>query len=643
MSEDGKIESLQKKLYSNAEESQIPVQRRAKLPKHSVMVGSAWEEDPESVNPIVSLKDPADRGTVLKKIFLVAILFFMAAATFTFYVLYNGINSVSNGNIDIRLLGPIASPAGDELSLDVNITNRNKTDLVLSDLVIAYPEGTRDARDHLTSMLNDRIELGTIPAGQTVRKTIKSILFGEENVKKNVKVSLEYRIDGSSNIFVKDKDYPIFIGSSPIAVQIDARKEVVPGQESDFSISIKSNSSNIIRGLILKADYPFGFEFNSAVPAASVENNIWVLGDIKPGEERNIELKGSLLGGENQERVFRFYTGTEDPSDKMALGTIFVNNSIPVSIKKPFLGADISLDGKSTSVVIAHAGDSVKGEVTWQNNLNVDLTDVVIEARLGGAMLDKSAVVGEQGFYRSIDNTIVWDRTLRNDLKTVTAGENGHAQFSFAAVEPTQKSNSEFRRQSMNLELTIRAKRFDEDNVPQELTSTVTRTIKVSSDLDINSRLVRTIGPFENSGPVPPMPEQKSTYTVLISLANSYNNVKDVVYKATLPQYVEWLSATYPNNAGVKYNADTRELTWSVGDIAAGTGYSSSPKEFAFQVSFLPSVGQIGKTPSIITNQRIAGKDTFTGGIVEDTPNDLDIKISTDGSYKFGDEKVGGK
>jgi hypothetical protein len=454
---------------------------------------------------------------------------------------------------------------------------------------------------------------------------------------------LEYRIDGSSNIFVKDKDYPVFIGSSPIAVQIDALKEVIPGQESDFKITVKSNSSNIIRGLIFKADYPFGFEFGSAVPAASVENNVWVLGDIKPGEKRQIELKGSLLGGENQDRVFRFYTGTEDPSDKMALGTIFVNNSIPVAIKKPFLGADISIDGKSTSVVIAHAGNSVKGEVTWQNNLSVDLTDVVVEARLGGAMLDKASVVGEQGFYRSIDNTILWDRTNRTDLKIIPAGENGHAQFSFAAVEPTQKANSEFRRQSMNLELTIRAKRLDEDNVPQELTSTVTRTIKVSSDLNMQTRLVRTIGPFENSGPIPPMPEQKSTYTVLVSLANSYNNVKDVVYSAVLPQYVEWLSTTYPNNAGVKYNADTRELTWTVGDIAAGTGYSSSPKEFAYQVSFLPSIGQVSKTPLIITNQRIAGKDTFTGGLVEDTPQDLDIKMNTDGSYKFGDEKVGGK
>lgn len=643
MSEDGKIEDLQKKLYSNAEENQIPVQRRARLPKHSVMVGSAWGEEPEDINPIVSIKDPADRGTVLKKIFLFAVLFFVAAAAFTFYVLYSGINSVSNGNIDIRLLGPITSPAGEELSLDIDITNRNKTDLVLTDLVLLYPEGTRNARDHLTSMPNDRVELGTVASGQTVRKTVKSILFGEENVKKNIRVSLEYRIEGSSNIFTKDKDYPIFIGSSPIAVQIDALKEVVPGQESDFRIKVKSNSSNIIRGLILKADYPFGFEFTSAIPAASVENNVWVLGDIKPGEERSISLKGALLGGENQERVFRFYTGTEDPSDKMALGTIFVNNSIPVSIKKPFLGADISLDAKTTNVVIAYAGTTVKGEVTWQNNLDVDLSDVVIEARLGGAMLDKASVVGDQGFYRSIDNTIIWDRTSLTELKKIPAGENGRAQFSFAPIEPTQKVNSEFRRQSLNLELTIRAKRFDEDNVPQELTSSVVRTIKVSSDLDMITRLVRTIGPFENSGPIPPMPEQKTTYTVLLSLANSYNNVKDVVYSATLPQYVEWLNVTYPNNAGVKYNADTREITWTVGDIAAGTGYSSSAKEFAFQVSVLPSVGQVGKTPSVVIKQRIAGKDTFTGGIIEDTPADLDIKINTDGSYRFGDEKVGGK
>lgn len=195
----------------------------------------------------------------------------------------------------------------------------------------------------------------------------------------------------------------------------------------------------------------------------------------------------------------------------------------------------------------------------------------------------------------------------------------------------------------MKVELTIRAKRLNEDKVPEEVISTVSRTIKIASDLALTTRLVRNVGPFVNIGPMPPMPEQPSTYTVLVSLKNSYNNVKDVVYTATLPQYVEWLGQTYPTNSPVTYNADKRQITWQVGDMQPGIGYSSSAKDFAFQVSFLPSIGQLGTTPPIVLNQRIAGKDNFTGKITETKTDPLDIKIETDPKFKYGDDKVGGE
>lgn len=644
MSNDGKIEELKKRLYSNTEDSAITVQRRAKLPHHSVMVGSNWQDDATAENPIIDVRKlNPERSSFAKRVFVTALICLFFAASFAGYVLVTGINSVSNANIDIRMLGPIASPSGEELSVDIDITNRNSTDLVLADLVLIYPEGTRSSRDHITPLPTDRVPIGTVKAGQTVRQTVKSVLFGEENVKKNIRVSMEYRIEGSSNIFVKEKDYPIFVGSSPIAVDIESFKEIIPGQDAEFKITVKSNSTNIIKGLVLKGEYPYGFEFISAFPVPSSENTTWVLGDIKPGEERIITLKGTIVGGDNQQRVFRFYTGTENPKDKNDIDTVFVTNSVPIALKKPFLGADVSLDGKTVSTHVAYAGTPVKGEITWQNNLDVPLSDVVVEARFGGAMLDKVSIDGERGFYRSVDNTILWDKSTLSDLKEIPSGAVGHVQFSFAPLAASVKNNSEFRRQTINFDLTIRAKRLDEDNVPQEITSTVTRSIKVATNLGLNTRLVHSIGPFENTGPLPPMPEQRTTYTVLVTLNNAYNNVKDVVYKATLPPYVEWLGVVNPANANVKYNADTREVIWTAGDISAGTGFNSNGKDFAFQVAYLPSISQLSKTPIIITKQSVAGKDTFTGNVVMQTHQDLDTKLENDPAYKFGQEKVGGK
>lgn len=656
--DDSKIEDLKKKLFSNSGEKLPPVPR-SKLQRHSVIVNSEWKDEGEdgvlvkneddiSFNTYggakgLDVRPTKAKGLTLKKILAIVSVFFVLALGFAGYTFYTGSNFVSNNNIDIKLLGPVTSPAGEELSLDVDITNRNTTNLILADLVITYPEGTRNADDRVTNMTQDRIPLGVIEQGRTVRQTIRSVLFGEENSKKNIKVSLEYRIEGSNNIFVKDKQYPIFIGSSPIAVNVESATEVVPEQENEFRITIRSNSSSIIKGLIFKAEYPFGFDFVSAVPSTAGDNTTWILGDIKPGEEREIVLRGRILGGELQERVFRFYTGTEDATDKMAIGTVFVNNSTAITLKKPFLSADISLDGKTDSVYVARAGEGIQGEITWQNNLDVPINDAVIQARITGPMLDKASIEGNQGFYRSVDNTIVWDNSTIKDLAEIKSGDVGRLQFSFAALKPSTENNSTFRRESLKVELSIRAKRLNEDKVPQEVVSNVMRTVKIASDLSLTTRLVRNVGPFVNTGPLPTMPEQASTYTVLVSLKNSYNSVKDVVYTATLPQYVEWLGQTYPTNSPVTYNADKRQISWQVGDLQPGTGFAQSAKEFAFQVSFLPSVGQVGSTPVIITNQRIAGKDNFTGQISEKTVDELDIKIETDPKFRFGDDKVGGE
>jgi hypothetical protein len=469
------------------------------------------------------------------------------------------------------------------------------------------------------------------------------VLFGEENAKKNIKISLEYRIEGSSNIFVKDKQYPIFIGSSPIAVNVDSASEVIPEQENEFRITIRSNSSSVIKGLIFKAEYPFGFDFVSAVPSTTGDDATWILGDIKPGEEREIVLRGRILGGELQERVFRFYTGTEDATDKMAIGTVFVTNSTAITLKRPFISADLALDGKTDSIYVARAGEDISGEITWQNNLDVPINDAVIEARITGPMLDKTSIRGEQGYYRSVDNTVIWDNSTIQELSELKSGDVGRLHFSFAALPPTIENNSTFRRESMKVELSIRAKRLNEDKVPEEVVSNVSRIVKIASDIALTTRLVRNVGPFVNTGPMPPMPEQPSTYTVLVSLKNSYNSVKDVIYTATLPQYVEWISQVYPTNSPVTYNADKRQISWQIGDMQPGIGYLQSSKDFAFQVSFLPSVGQLGATPPIVLNQRIAGKDNFTGQITETQAGQLDIKIETDPKFKYGDDKVGGE
>src|SRR5690606_19357314 len=97
-------------------------------------------------------------------------------------------------------------------------------------LLLEYPEGTRVAGDLATELSRHRESLGGIGAQSEARKTVKAVLFGEKDTVKTIKVILEYRVEGSSATFEKEKLYDIVIRSAPIIftptypLEIDSRQ-----------------------------------------------------------------------------------------------------------------------------------------------------------------------------------------------------------------------------------------------------------------------------------------------------------------------------------------------------------------------------------------------------------------------------------
>ncbi len=604
--------------------------------KPDLLAGSLYGKD-------ALYKDKKDRrGKTLKRVLLVSVFGFLAACLFAWYNYSTGGNYISGSNIDIAVVGPVAAPSGEVLSMDVDIHNRNASALENVDLIVQYPEGSRKAEDGVTTVLNDRIPIGTMKQGETVRRRVDIILFGEQDTKKEFKFTVQYRVPGSVILFNKEKTYPIFIGSAPISINVSSLKEVTPNQTATFKAVITSNSANVIRNLVFNAAYPTGFVFEKSTPSTSFGNNVWTIGDMKPGDTREITISGKIIGDASVERYFTFTAGTEDPIDKSRIASRLVESKQKIEIKKPFFSADVSLNKSGDAVYVGRAGEEIQGEIVWQNNLDVPLNDAIIEAKILGPTLEKTSVSAERGFYNSITNTIVWDKTNVEDLAELSPGKSGVLQFSFASMVPNQQNNSNLRRQEISLAITVRAKRLSESQVPEEMKSTASRTVKIASSLAFTSKVVHSIGPIENSGPIPPRAEAKTTYTVMNSVRNSFNNVKNVTYTATLPSYVTWTNKVYPESAApnIKYNADTRQITWSLGDIAPGTGYNSSSKDFAFQLELLPSISQVGNAPILVNIQRLAGTDAFTESIVETTLPAIDTRMDEDPQFQFGLEKV---
>jgi len=634
------IDELKESLYSrNAPE--IRSRRRLRFFGPTNEVKNDWGHKPENPLPPVELnseyKNP--KMSFFTKLFIVSAIFCLVAVGFGAYLFWNGANLISADNIDIEISGPVSVPGGEPVSFDIQATNKNNVAIQLVDLTVDFPPGTTDPNDSTKSLPSYRKLLGDLAAGATAKDSVRAVFFGEENLQKQVNVSLTYSVKGSTAVFTKTKNYEVLLNSSPVQISVSGFKEITSGQEFDLKVSLKSNSKEVLRNVLLKASYPFGFSFIRANLAPLVDNAVWKIGDLPPAGERSVIIHGTLSGEDSDLRAFHFSVGSASSGSASQIGTLYNTTEQDITLQKPFVSLDIDINGDSTTADFAgQFGQSQRIEINWFNNLSSPISNLKIVAKLSGSAYDRGSVNVNEGYFNSADNTITWSQQTSPSFASVAPGASGTVSFSISPRDLGSAQNP-----LVNPGITVTAgvsgNRSQESQVPQALASTVKRNIIISSSVGLSGRVVRNVGPFQNSGFVPPKVDNPSTYTIIWDIDNTANAVSDAEVTATLPPYVKWLNKVSPAGENITYNQNSGLVTWTVGDVAA---YSVGPKrrEAAFQISFTPNVTQVGQTPTLVNQSTLTATDSFTGSSVKSGKDQLTTRFSTDPAYRSGDEVV---
>ncbi len=607
------LEDLESQLYSRTPPPLRPPEGLGGEEKH-IRIAPGWTEEAER-------KESALLGVIsrimpwLNRVLIASIVFFLFAGGAALFGFVRGGNTVSPQNISLSALGPVAAPAGEALAFEVTVTNYNESELSSVDLVIAYPDDTRKPGALSEPLLRYRESLGALAPRASLSRRLLLVPFGEQGATRTVAVKVEYRAKGTNAIFSRESAYTFTINAAPVTVVVKAPKEASPGQPFEIALEISSNSSATIQGLLVKAEYPVGFRPTASAPAPSFGDNVWQLGDLASQAKRTLRVSGQIDAAETEERAFRFFVGTESPKDEKALGTLFLVETPTVSLTKSPVALDALINGTRGDIFAANKAGPFRVDIPWSNNLQVKLTDLEITATLDGTIVDRNSVAGS-GRYDATTGSIVWDKRERTGFAVIDPGENGTESFSFSLL-PFATDPSRFKNASLMLHIYLRAKRLDETGAVQDVLRTLSKEIRVASTLSLGTRLSFATGAFSNSGPVPPRVGQETTYTVTWSLSNSSNGVAGARVSAVLPPYVKWLGTVSPPSERVSYNQEGGEVVWDAGDMSAGVGFGSSPKEVSFQVSLLPSVGQAGTAPVVIGASAASANDRFTGAATE--------------------------
>ncbi|MSR78623.1 MAG: hypothetical protein EXS59_00550 [Candidatus Taylorbacteria bacterium] len=631
--QDDPMKALEERLYSRENNFSDVISSQSRLKKHDLGIRKNWGNEAPGIKRV--FQDNTSHMPFLKKLFIFSVIFFLVSVSVAGYVFFVGGNVISSSNVDISITGPVSVAGGEIIPLEIRVTNQNNADLEAADLVIDYPEGTRQAEDMTVILKRYREDLGTIIKGGSVTKKVQAVLFGQEGDVKDLNISVEYRVKGSNAILPKKKVYSVALSSSPVTMTVTSVKELNANQEAEFTVTVVSNASAVIQKLSLTADYPFGFTFSGSDPKPSWSNSYWRLGDLKPGVKRTVKVRGSIVGQDNEDRVFKFSVGTESSTNDSAIGTNFLTATQIIAIKKPFIGTTLALDGNTDEIYTVRAGKTLRADLGLSNNIGAKMTDIKVAVKITGSIFDQSSVSLSNGFYRSFDKTIVWDQTLKSQLAVLNPDDQVDLSFSLGILpEPELRFISS---PEMTLAVTVSGKRLSEAGLSQEVSSSVVRKIRVPSSLGISTRSLYYSGPFVNTGPIPPKADNDTSYTIVWSLTNGSTDLSNVKVTATLPSYVKWLAVTAPSSEKILYNPVGGQVVWDVGDLSSGTGFSGSPKEVSFQVSLTPSINQIRSSPVLVTEATAKGEDNFAGQTVTTISKEaLTTELSTDISWKPG-------
>ena len=559
--------------------------------------------------------------------FLILILiffFFVGAGFYTYINLAQGTNTISTSKVDIKVTGPISVKSGEVSDFIVDITNNNTSDLILSDLVIQYPEGSKSSSNRNEDLTYERISIGTIRPGETIRQKNSVVFFGEQNVKKSIRYSYEFNINDSATIFKTDKNVGVFIAGSPINVVVTNVKEINNNQELTFDINLSSNTEEVLKNIQLRVEYPFGYKLLEALPKPLSDNNTWSFDSIGPLSSTTIKLKGKFIGEVNVDKNFRFILGVEDAKTKEML-TILSTQDTQVAIRKPFVVTKLLIDGDNTDNKAITYDQNMKNDLVVTNNLPDTITDVIVEVSLAGVLIDRRSISSSDGFYDSNKDVIFWDKSLNPGLTNIPPGESRELSFNMRTIASNESLIRTLRRSASDFIINVKSQRLSENRVPENIVASSKKQLRLQTDAVLNSNMSYVKGIYS------PEVNKEVVYQYTGNISNTANTIKDVTFTAKLPPNATWKGVYGPNipPASIKYNQSTREITISLSDVEAGAGIDKPIREFYFKIGFTPTLTQTGQLPITIMNPTLTATDSFTGRKLQLINNSMSTSVTT--------------
>jgi uncharacterized repeat protein (TIGR01451 family) len=518
-------------------------------------------------------------------------------------------NSYSKDILKLEILGPSSVDFAEDFNYTVRYKNNGDTRLEEAKLVFEYPDNSilEDGKES-----RQEITLDDIYPGEEKTITFPAKLIGQEGEILTAKASLSYKPKNLNAKYESSTSFTTQMGSVPITFEFDLSSKAEPGKNMSFKLNYFSNVDYPLLDMRVEMEYPSGFEFVSSNPK-SLENIEWELPVLNKTEGGRIEIAGKMQGEVGEQKMFKAKIGMWRDGQFI----VFKQIAKGVEITEPGLSITQRINGSSDYSV--SPGEQLHYEIYFKNVSNDILSNLSVVDTLSSSIFDLQSINAPDGDYTLGDNSIVWDWRSVGDLQYLSPDEEGKVEFWI-------KLKSDFDVPSVQGNLTLQ-------NTVYIAPAKETFTTKVNSKLELAQKAYFQDEIFGNSGSVPPRAGSPTTYTINWQVKNYYNSVANVKVKTILPPYVQLTGRIFPENSGLTFDSQSREIVWDVGDLSVGQGVLNSAPNVSFQITLTPTSSQIGTAPDLIGQVTISGEDNWTNDSIESISTPVNTSSLSDDNF----------
>ncbi len=509
--------------------------------------------------------------------------------------------------ISLALDKPDEVMVGIPFEIIVSYSNNSPSILSGVKLSLSLPQELKFV-DELSSRRVKAEDVGVLGVGTIGQKIFKVIAVSGESSAKDVTATFEYNTAGIDSRFEKSVNEEIYIGKSAASLDMVHADQVLSNETFDLTVKYGNESTETLKNLELRLAYPANFTFKNGSVNPDQGDNIWRLGDLKPGSSNEIVVRGSVVAQADSFFEIKASLISNAGDNEFSVG----EKTSSISISSPPLSLALSLNNSSNH--IAKKEEDLNYTINFTNTSDVGFQDAIITAKLTGEMFDFVSVDPAINF-NSLTNTLTWNKSQLRELGLIPPGTSGSVTFRIRTKKDFPISRLNDRDFTLKVDARIESPTVPSNVAADETVSIARMETKVSGFIKVDA-----LGFFRdaesgilNQGSVPPRVNQPTQYTVHWILSNFATDVTDVELRAFLKPGVRATGVIKSNiETQPVYNERTQEIIWNIPAIQATRGVLGEPVQAIFQIEALPSVNLLGHTMPLVGETYLKATDMFT-------------------------------